>query len=211
MDKLDKGLSLAHTLGYSCIAEALANIDRQKWVKMLKEYHPVVKLPKNQIKSKPVAFNHSYDIYNDGRLFSKIQGRFLKGKINMSNGKKYLVYELGRGNNIMAARLVFFHFGQHSATKIEQLQQIHCIDNNTMNVSINNLQEVPVGHNLKEHKGRPWDAKQINSRASIKVDDLDDVKQMLSNGVTQKKIAHRYNTSAMSVYRFLKRHQLLTQ
>lgn len=161
-----------------------------------------------------VEFNNSYIIYNDGRLYSLHTNRFLAKIPVRDNGNVYLTYNIRHNDNPKKkhtiARLVFYHFGKHKFLKYELMKgDVINKDGNRENNRIENLlllsrSEMNIRSGVKP---KPGIARQ---HAKIKDTEIEQVMKLKREGFTQRAIAKFYNTSEMSVLRFLRRHSLQT-
>lgn len=200
-----------HVLGINEFRKQSANFIPEK-LKTSTKPNIVFKKKKNEVTpqilstSKVISFDNRYKIYNDGRVFSFVYNRFLKGRKHDG----HLVYELGRGNKYTAARLVYFHFCKHDKNSIHDLEQISTIDKNPENLFWQNLEEISKKEILKKHniRGKTRGRKTIEKMAKIKDTELDFIKKLLEIKTPKNRIAKIYNCSSMSVLRFTKRHKI---
>ena len=191
-----------------------------KKIKVLKKAKPPrkpkVEKPKIVIKesffenAKDIAWDDSYLIFNDGKVYSKRYRRFLKGNIRISKNTKHLVYQLGKNKHYSAARLVYFHFCEHNKTNIKDLGIITTKDKNTLNNHYTNLEEISKQNIFKHHNliGQPKTQEQKEKLAKINKEFIPIIQKMITANISKIKIAEVFSTSNTSVDRFIKRHNL---
>ena len=150
------------------------------------------------------GYEGSYQVSNSGKVRSldreitktnrhgnvqnfKLKGRELR---HNDNGKGYLAVQLGRGNRRYVHRLVAEMFIDNPF----ELPSINHIDNNTKNNNVTNIEWVTHQENIqhKVRQGRQHKGERIHS-TKLKEDDVREIRKLLSNGVSQSKIAEMYN------------------
>lgn len=156
------------------------------------------------------GFEGSYQVSNLGKVRSldreitktnrhgDVQNFKLKGKelrFN-DNGKGYLSVQLGRGNRRYVHRLVAEMFIDNPF----ELPTINHIDNNTKNNNVTNIEWVTQQENIqhKVRQGRQHKGERIPS-TKLKEDDVREIRKLLSDGVSQTKIAEMYNITQTPV------------
>lgn len=129
---------------------------------------------------KPLQEDNDYLIYNDGRLFSKKTGRFLKGKIDNAGYQTYalaIVDKLstsGRrlGKMVYAHRLV----AQYFLPNPNNLPYVHHKDGNKTNNNVLNLQWVTPQENIAFHNDS---AKTPSRKPKYHIEDLEGERWMV--------------------------------
>jgi hypothetical protein len=162
----------------------------------------------------PVEFNDKYRIYPDGRCMSLWSMQYLAKIMIKDNGKEYPSYNIRHKGNPKkkhtVARLVYYHYGLHDAKSYEDLKgDVTYVDGDTTNCHIDNLILVSRARLLKLHGIKPICKDFIELVSKIKSSEVDTVKQMLLEGKTRTYIARIYNVNAMSVKRFIDRHNII--
>ena len=120
--------------------------------------------------AKPLKEDSDYLIYSDGRLFSKKQNRFLKGKIDNVG---YQTYRLAikneltskKGKMFYAHRLVAEYFLENDNPK-EKIY-VHHKDGNKLNNHKNNLEWVTPKQNSQEYL-KTYSRQKVNPRYKVK-------------------------------------------
>lgn len=170
--------------------------------------NPMVKpLKKKEDKGKELSFSKGYFIFKDGRCFSEKSNRFLtkvknKGK---TAGKYYYSYDIKPYGTCLVSRIVMFTYGKHNYEDIREMPKVMHIDGNPENLNISNLKfasqsEINKKYNIKVPE---WS---YQNRGSIKKESKRIIEKLLEENFTYKKIAEIFETSEMSVYRFVKKH-----
>lgn len=104
---------------------------------------------------KPLQEDEDYLIYNDGRLFSKKTGRFLKGKIDNVGYKVYalaIVDKLSTSGRRLS-KMVYAHrlVAQYFLPNPNNLPYVHHKDEDKTNNLVSNLQWVTPEENIAFH------------------------------------------------------------
>ena len=90
-----------------------------------------------KIKKKPIiGYENFYEIYEDGRVYSKYSNRFLKHNLNRNGYYRVDLCKNGKANHFLIHRLVAIHFIPNPYNKPE----VDHIDRNRLNNFIKNLQ-----------------------------------------------------------------------
>lgn len=118
---------------------------------------------------KELKEDNDYLIYEDGKLFSKKTGRFLKGKIDNVGYQTYVLaiknpLTSKKGKVVYAHRLVAEYFLDNS----NNLPYVHHKDENKLNNRVDNLEWVSAKENSQEHlKKNPLCRKNIKAKYLI--------------------------------------------
>ncbi|UYW02501.1 helix-turn-helix domain-containing protein [Flavobacterium agricola] len=174
---------------------------------MTKKSNEIFANKNSKEKRKEIDFVKGYFLYEDGRCYSEKSNKFLS-KVR-TNGKTpnkyYYMYDLTPYGGCLVSRLVMYVFGDHEYTNFKEMPKVIQVDGDPENSHISNLKfatqsEINLINNIKPSPVCYTDT------GTIKIKDKKLVVNMLAQNFTYKKIAAVFETSEMSVYRFVKRH-----
>lgn len=82
--------------------------------------------------SKLLTINPMYSVLEDGRLYNRTRGRFVKASVHSKAKPNFLQYDIlnietGKREKIAKHRLKEFVFGNHTAKKISDLPKMKII------------------------------------------------------------------------------------
>lgn len=160
---------------------------------------------------KLIPFAPFYVAYPDGKVYSLRSNKFLKKRKNKGkkSNKYYYSYDLGVAGKHLVTRLTMFVFGKHNYESINEMPKITLKSNDLEDVSISNLMFVTQSEINKKYNIVPNEKCFLNNRnQKIKEDQIELVKEFRSKKMSLKKIGSFYNTSEMSVHRFLKKYSI---
>nr|WP_297307547.1 hypothetical protein [uncultured Flavobacterium sp.] len=160
---------------------------------------------------KLIPFATNYILYPDGKIYSLNSNKFLKKVKNKgkTSDKYYYTYDLGLAEKHLVTRLVMFVFSEHEYSTITKMPKIILKNNDLENLSISNLTFATQSQINKKHNIIPGEKCLLNNNnQKIKEDQIELVKTLRSKSFSLKKIGALYNTSEMSVHRFIKKYSL---
>lgn len=146
-----------------------------------------------------------YRLYSNGDLFSKYILRNMTKTVSSSMKNARTVYSLNK-KNVSVNRLVMFYFGNHNYKKIEDMPMVSPIDKTVFNNDISNLEFANQSKLNKKYNLIPHD--NFCKKPKIAEIEIENIKKMILEEVPHYKIGEKYNVSAMSVTRFLRRHNI---
>lgn len=152
-----------------------------------------------------------YIIYPDGRIYSLRSNKFLKKvkTAGKTSGKYYYTYDLGASGKHLVTRLVMFTFGKHKYKNIIEMPKITLKNNDLEDLSISNLKFVSQSEINKKYDIKPSEKCYLNNNnQKINKDQIEIIKDFRNQNLSLKQIGKKYNTSEMSVHRFIKKYQL---
>lgn len=157
--------------------------------------------------------NPNYLVYQDGRIYSLLNNKFMKPLKVYSHNKEKIYYRVmfGDKQRVLITRLVMFVFGDHNYKTIKEMPKVIQLDGDTLNFHIDNLKfadcrEINLYHDIKPSEK----CYENNLKTSIKIpsSEIEIVRYLRSKNKTFDAIGRLYNVSGMSVYRFIKRHEI---
>lgn len=116
-----------------------------------------------EVYTKRYEKDDKYIIYSDGKVFSEYSNKFLKMSA-IPNTRGYLSYTLA-GKTMPIHRIIAETFIPNP----DNLMQVHHLDNDPTNNSVDNLQWISVDDNLAEMRDRHGDTSQQAREALAKV------------------------------------------
>ena len=158
---------------------------------------------------KLLPFSPFYVLYPDGRIYSLRSNKFLKKRKNSGKtpGKYYYTYDLASAGKHLVTRLVMFVFGNHNYKNISDMPKITLKSNNLEDLSISNLMFATQSEINKKYNIVPSEKCFLNNNnQKIKEDQVEKIRELRAKNVPLKKIGSIYNTSEMSVHRFIKKY-----
>jgi len=160
---------------------------------------------------KLIPFATEYEISNNGEVYSFKTNKYLKKRIikGKSNSKYYYSYDLSKFGKHLITRLVMFCFGNHNYSKIEDMPKIILKDKDLENLHISNLKFVSQSEMNKIYGIKPTRKEDQNQK--IKSEEIKTIFKLRAEGKTLKEIGLIYNTSEMSVHRFIQKYKTKTQ
>ncbi|WP_177765604.1 hypothetical protein [Flavobacterium sp. I3-2] len=177
----------------------------------MKQLSMLDQLDQMESNGKLLPFSAYYIIYPDGRVYSLRSNKFLKKVKNpgKTSDKYYYTYDLGTSGKHLVSRLIMFVFGKHNYNKITEMPKITLKNNNLEDLSINNLTFVTQSEINKKYNIKPTEKCYLNNNnQKIKEDQIEIIKNLRNQNFSLKKIGLKYNTSEMSVHRFIKKYKL---
>ena len=158
-------------------------------------------------KGKEIPFAKGYFIFKDGRCWSEKSNKFLtkrmvKGK---TESKYYYTYVLSKYGNALIPRLVMFLYAKHNYENIREMPKVVQIDGNPENLNFENLKFATQSEINKMHKIN-FPAHALEDKGTIKKANVKIIENLLQQNMTYKKISEIFETSEMSVYRFVKKY-----
>lgn len=158
-------------------------------------------------KGKEIPFAKGYFVFKDGRCFSERSNKFLSKRVikGKSSSKYYYIYEFSKYGNCLITRLVMFLYSKHNYENIKDMPKVIQVDGDPENLHIDNLKfatqsEINKLYNINVP------AYALEDKGTIKKANVKIVENLLQQKMTYKKIAAIFETSEMSVYRFVKKH-----
>jgi len=158
---------------------------------------------------KLLPFSPYYILYPDGKIYSLRSNKFLKriktsGK---SEDKYYYSYDLGASGKHLVSRLVMFIFGTHNYEKIIEMPKIILKNNDLEDLNITNLAFASQSQINHKHNIKPSEKCYLNNNnQKINNDQIEIIKSLRAKKFSLKKIGLLYNTSEMSVHRYIKKY-----
>lgn len=168
-------------------------------------------LDKIETKGKLLPFSPYYIIYPDGRIYSLRSNKFLKKVRNKgkTSEKYYYTYDLGASGKHLVTRLVMFVFGKHKYKNIIEMPKITLKNNDLEDLGIDNLKFVTQSEINKKYDIKPNEKCYLNNNnQKINEDQISNIKNLRNQNLSLKQIGLKYNTSEMSVHRFIRKYQL---
>ena len=175
----------------------------------MKQLSIVDKLDQSEQNGKLLPFSPFYILYPDGRIYSLRSNKFLKKRKNSGKtpGKYYYTYDLASAGKHLVTRLVMFVFGNHNYRNITEMPKITLKSNDLEDISISNLMFTTQSEINKKYNIVPSEKCFLNNNnQKIKEDQVQRIKELREKHFSLKKIASLYNTSEMSVHRFIKKY-----
>lgn len=160
------------------------------------------------MKSKVVVGFENYEIFEDGRLWSKNYNRFLVA-FPIGRGNRYLAYKLckeGKEKTFQVHRLVAIHFIPNP----RNVSSVNHIDGNPHNNKVENLEWVTHQENMIHafktglSSGENWQGDK-HSRSTYTNEDVELICKQFEKGVVPKDLASSTSKEYQKLFRIWNR------
>lgn len=163
--------------------------------------------------------NDNYYLFSNGKIWSThFGGKFLKPyEYQKYKGENYVShwaykirpnkYQSDGPKILYISRLLMFYFGNHDYKNFDDMPEIVFKNNNNKDWRVANVEFSTKADIIKNKVHKTID-NGANSKIKDTIININNIKQLLTDGKTLKFIAEKYDVSDMSVHRFIKRNNL---